>query len=92
MFGNGGVGRTQQLPGPVTIQEMADQTSALIGTLGLGKPDVRGWSMGGLIAQALAVLHPCPGAPPGAVRHLSRQRPGGRALGHGKAGRQRFSR
>ena len=37
---------------------MADQTSALIDTLGLGRPDVLGWSMGGMIAQALAVLHP----------------------------------
>ena len=37
---------------------MADQTSALIDALGLGRPDVLGWSMGGMIAQALAVLHP----------------------------------
>jgi 3-oxoadipate enol-lactonase len=37
---------------------MADQTSALIDTLGLGRPDVLGWSMGGRTAQALAVLHP----------------------------------
>jgi pimeloyl-ACP methyl ester carboxylesterase len=37
---------------------MADQTSALIDTLGLGRPNVLGWSMGGMIAQALAVLHP----------------------------------
>ena len=37
---------------------MANQTSALIDTLGLGRPDVLGWSMGGMIAQALAVLHP----------------------------------
>jgi pimeloyl-ACP methyl ester carboxylesterase len=58
MFDNAGVGRTQDLPEPVTIQEMANQTSALIDTLRLGKPDVLGWSMGGMIAQALAVLHP----------------------------------
>ena len=37
---------------------MANQTSALIDTLRLGRPDVLGWSMGGMIAQALAVLHP----------------------------------
>jgi pimeloyl-ACP methyl ester carboxylesterase len=37
---------------------MADQTSALIERLGLGRPDVLGWSMGGMIARALAVLHP----------------------------------
>src|SRR5690349_13632217 len=58
MFDNSGVGRTQQLPPPLTIDAMADQTSALIDTLGLGRPDVLGWSMGGMIAQALAILHP----------------------------------
>jgi pimeloyl-ACP methyl ester carboxylesterase len=58
MFDNAGVGRTQQLPEPVTIEEMANQASALIDTLRLGKPAVLGWSMGGMIAQALAVLHP----------------------------------
>ena len=68
MFDNAGVGRTQPLPGEstamLTIDAMADQTSALIDTLGLGRPDVLGWSMGGMIAQALAVLHPTQ------VRHL----------------------
>ena len=58
MFDNSGDGRTQQLPLPLTIDAMAGQTSALISTLGLGRPDVLGWSMGGMIAQALAVLHP----------------------------------
>jgi pimeloyl-ACP methyl ester carboxylesterase len=62
MFDNAGVGRTQPLPGELsatlTIDAMANQTSALIDTLGLGRPDVLGWSMGGMIAQALAVLHP----------------------------------
>jgi pimeloyl-ACP methyl ester carboxylesterase len=58
MFDNSGVGHTQQLPPPLTIDAMADQTSALIDTLGLGRPNVLGWSMGGMIAQALAVLHP----------------------------------
>jgi pimeloyl-ACP methyl ester carboxylesterase len=58
MFDNSGVGRTQQLPPPLTIDAMADQTSALIDTLDRGKPNVLGWSTGGMIAQALAVLHP----------------------------------
>ena len=57
MFDNSGVGRTADLPLPLTIDAMADQTSALIDTLGLGRPDVLGWSMGGMIAQALAILH-----------------------------------
>ena len=37
---------------------MANQASALIGALGLGRTAVLGWSMGSMIAQALAVLHP----------------------------------
>jgi pimeloyl-ACP methyl ester carboxylesterase len=40
MFDNTGVGRTQELPSPVSIDSMADQTSALIETLHLGRPDV----------------------------------------------------
>jgi pimeloyl-ACP methyl ester carboxylesterase len=55
---NAGVGDTQALPAALTIDAMADQTSALIDSLGLGKPDVLGWSMGGMIAQALAIRHP----------------------------------
>ena len=58
MFDNSGVGQTRQLPPPYSIDAMAAQTSALIDTLGLGRPAVLGWSMGGMIAQALAVLHP----------------------------------
>ena len=58
IFDNAGVGDTQALPAALTIDAMADQTSALIDSLGLGKPDVLGWSMGGMIAQALAIRHP----------------------------------
>lgn len=58
MFDNAGIGDTQQLAGPLTIDAMARQTGALIDTLRLAKPDVLGWSMGGMIAQALAVLDP----------------------------------
>jgi pimeloyl-ACP methyl ester carboxylesterase len=58
MFDNSGIGRTKQLPSPVSIDDMANQTSALITALRLGRPDVLGWSLGGTTAQALAVLHP----------------------------------
>jgi pimeloyl-ACP methyl ester carboxylesterase len=57
-FDNAGVGPTAALPMPLSIDAMASQTSALISALGLGRPDVLGWSMGSMIAQALAVLHP----------------------------------
>jgi pimeloyl-ACP methyl ester carboxylesterase len=64
IFDNAGVGRTSTPAGPLTIDAMANQTAALISALHLGRSDVLGWSMGGLIAQALAVLHP------GLVGHL----------------------
>jgi pimeloyl-ACP methyl ester carboxylesterase len=58
VFDNAGVGGTAGLPAPLTISAMAGQTSALITALRLGRPAVLGWSMGGMTAQALAVLHP----------------------------------
>lgn len=58
IFDNAGVGGTQALPAPLSIDAMADQTGALIAALRLGRPAVLGWSMGSMIAQALAVLHP----------------------------------
>jgi len=58
IFDNAGIGGTAALPAPLDIDAMANQTSALISALGLGRPDVLGWSMGSMIAQALAVLHP----------------------------------
>jgi pimeloyl-ACP methyl ester carboxylesterase len=64
IFDNAGTGATRALPGPLTIDAMAAQTSALIDALRLGRTDVLGWSMGGMIAQALAVTHP------GQVRRL----------------------
>ena len=57
IFDNAGVGRTQSLK-PLTVDAMANQTSALINALHLRQVDVLGWSMGSMIAQALAVLHP----------------------------------
>ena len=58
VFDNAGVGQTAALASPLTITAMANQASALISALRLGRPAVLGWSMGGMIAQALAVLHP----------------------------------
>jgi len=58
VFDNAGIGRTKALAPPLTIDAMANQTGALLTTLGIRRADVLGWSMGGMIAQALAVLHP----------------------------------
>ncbi|HEY2565947.1 MAG TPA: alpha/beta hydrolase [Acidimicrobiales bacterium] len=57
VFNNAGVGRTSPLPSPLTVSAMAEQTSAFISALGLDRVDVLGWSMGGMIAQALMVMH-----------------------------------
>jgi pimeloyl-ACP methyl ester carboxylesterase len=58
VFDNAGIGQTAPLAVPLSVAEMAAQTSGLISTLGLGRCDILGWSMGGLIAQSLAVTHP----------------------------------
>ncbi|MGH9019924.1 MAG: alpha/beta fold hydrolase [Acidimicrobiales bacterium] len=58
VFDNAGLGATTMPSGTLTITTMADQTSALISALHLGRVDVLGYSMGGMIAQSLAVHHP----------------------------------
>jgi pimeloyl-ACP methyl ester carboxylesterase len=60
VFDNAEVGRTTAVPGTakLTVTAMASQTSALISALRLHRPAVLGWSMGGMIAQALAIRHP----------------------------------
>lgn len=58
IFNNAGIGGTTMLALPLSISAMADQTAAMMSALHLGKADVLGWSMGGMIAQALAISHP----------------------------------
>lgn len=57
-FDNPGAGRTPPLLGPVTIQEMARCVRRLLDQLGIEKACVVGRSMGGMIAQELALLAP----------------------------------
>lgn len=52
------VGETSPLAGRLTISGMANQTAAFIQAMHLGRTNVLGVSTGGMIAQALAVLHP----------------------------------
>src|SRR6266699_4797823 len=45
-----GHGRTADIDRPIDIRLMADDIAALIGHLGLEKPDVMGYSLGGGVA------------------------------------------
>jgi pimeloyl-ACP methyl ester carboxylesterase len=55
---NRGVGRTPMPAHGVSIRAMADDAAAALRTLGIERPHVAGFSMGGLIAQELALAHP----------------------------------
>jgi pimeloyl-ACP methyl ester carboxylesterase len=53
-----GHGRTADIDRPISVQDMADDIAALITDLGLDKPDVMGYSLGGGVAFFTAVRHP----------------------------------
>ena len=53
-----GHGRTADIDRPLDIRLMADDIAALIDHLGLEKPDVVGYSLGGGVAFQVAVRHP----------------------------------
>ncbi len=53
-----GHGRSGKPPGPYSIDLFADDLYSLLEALGITRTHVVGLSMGGMIAQALAVAHP----------------------------------
>ncbi|MCA9234498.1 MAG: alpha/beta fold hydrolase [Planctomycetales bacterium] len=57
VFDNRGMGRTPG-PSPPSIREMADDAFAVLEALETGPAHVAGHSMGGMIAQQLALSHP----------------------------------
>lgn len=57
-FDNRCVGRTDQPQEAFTIADMADDTAALLDVLGIESTHVFGVSLGGMVAQELALRHP----------------------------------
>jgi pimeloyl-ACP methyl ester carboxylesterase len=53
-----GHGRTADIDRPLDVRYMADDIAALIKHLGLDRPDVMGYSLGGGVALLTAIRHP----------------------------------
>jgi 3-oxoadipate enol-lactonase len=57
-FDNRGVGRSERVPGPYTVAEMADDAVSVLDAAGVDRAHVYGISLGGMIAQEVALRHP----------------------------------
>jgi pimeloyl-ACP methyl ester carboxylesterase len=57
-FDNRGVGRSQAFSYAYTTEAMADDAMSVLDDLGLERVDVYGMSLGGMVAQQLALRHP----------------------------------
>jgi pimeloyl-ACP methyl ester carboxylesterase len=58
IYDNRGAGRSDKPSGPYTIRTLAEDALAALDACGFGRAHVLGISMGGMIAQELAIRHP----------------------------------
>jgi pimeloyl-ACP methyl ester carboxylesterase len=58
IFDNRGSGHTECPSSPFSMADLADDAVGLLDALGIAKSHVLGWSMGGNIAQEVALRHP----------------------------------
>jgi 3-oxoadipate enol-lactonase len=58
VYDHRGVGRTEAPDVPWSMEMMADDAAGLMAGLGIEKAHVIGWSLGGMIAQELALKYP----------------------------------
>jgi len=58
LIDNRGIGHSSDDGHPFDIAKLADDVAQVVGRLGIERANVLGWSMGGFIAQTLALQHP----------------------------------
>jgi pimeloyl-ACP methyl ester carboxylesterase len=58
LLDNRGIGRSKDNGQPFDIAKLADDAARVIEMLGIERTSLLGWSMGGFIAQTLALQHP----------------------------------
>jgi pimeloyl-ACP methyl ester carboxylesterase len=58
VFDNRAVATTSKGTKAISVEQMSDDTVGLMNALRIGKAHILGWSMGGYVAQQLAVEHP----------------------------------
>ena len=58
VFDNRGIGESEVPPGPYTAAEMAEDAVRVLDEAGVGRAHVVGTSLGGMVAQELALAHP----------------------------------